>query len=59
MWIKVDAERVLHVHRGRDVILCDREFPSPQGGTLVIWLTSVAAARLVAEIGLVAGIKGD
>lgn len=36
-WIVIDVERALYVHRGVDVILCDRFMPSP--ATLLIRMT--------------------
>lgn len=43
-WITIEAERVLYVHRGRDVILCDRDHPGPV--TLVVKLTNEEMQKL-------------
>lgn len=39
-WITLEAERVLYVDRGRDVILCDRDCRGPV--TLVLRLSKAA-----------------
>ena len=43
MWITIEADRILYVDQGRNVILCDR---LPEAGTLVLRLTAeqIAAA---------------
>lgn len=41
-WITIEAQRVLYVDRGRDVILCDRGHPGPV--TLVLKLEESAVA---------------
>jgi hypothetical protein len=49
VWIKVDAERVLYVSRGRDVILCT-EHTFPDGAEFVLRLSDETAARLRSEL---------
>jgi hypothetical protein len=41
-WLTLDCERALYVHRGRNVILCDR-LPSPI--TLVVKLAKPGAPK--------------
>lgn len=43
-WLTIDAQRVLYVHRGRDVILCDNHHPGPV--TLVVKMTDEAIKRM-------------
>jgi hypothetical protein len=47
-WITIDAERVLYVHRGRDVILCDDHSPGKR--TIVVKVTEQTAAALAKEL---------
>lgn len=42
-WITIEAERVLYVDRGRDVILCDRGHKGPV--TLVLKISDDEHAR--------------
>jgi len=49
MWVTIEADRILYVDRGRNVILCDR---LPEAGTLVLRLTPeqvVAALKQMNE----------
>jgi hypothetical protein len=48
-WIKVDAERVLYVHRGRNVILCT-EHTFPNGAEFVLRLSAEGVAALRREL---------
>ena len=52
-WIKVDAERVLYISRGRDVVLCT-EHTWPDGAELVLRLSDEAKAKLRKEL-----LEGD
>lgn len=45
-WVTIDADRVLYVDRGVDVILCDRDIPHE----LVVKLTDEQAAKLAAQL---------
>lgn len=47
-WFTIEAERVLYVHRGRDVILCDRDHSGPV--TLVVRLSNQAIETALAEV---------
>lgn len=49
VWIKVEAERVLYVHRGRDVILCT-EHTFPNGAEFVLKLSPAARESLRQEL---------
>lgn len=44
MWLTIEAERILYVDRGRNVILCDR---LPEAGTLVLKLNDTQVAALL------------
>ena len=46
MWITINAEQVLYVDRGINVILCDRNIPHE----LVVRLSPEAVAALLAQI---------
>lgn len=46
MWITIEAERILYVDRGRNVILCDR---LPEAGTLVLEIKPDELARIAAR----------
>jgi len=48
-WIRVDAERVLYIHRGRDVILCT-EHSFPNGAEFVLRLSDKAKDALQKEL---------
>jgi len=48
-WIKVDAQRVLYVDRGRNVILCT-EHTFPNGAEFVLRLSDEAKAALRKEL---------
>lgn len=48
-WIRVQAERVLYVHRGRDVILCT-EHSFPSGAEYVLRLSDEAKEALRREL---------
>lgn len=43
-WVTVRVERVLYINRGRDVILCDDNFPN--GAELVLRLSPEAVQKL-------------
>ena len=48
-WIKIDVERVLYVHRGRDNILCT-EHTFPNGAEFVLRLSDDARDALQKEL---------
>lgn len=60
-WLQIDVERVLAVHRGRDVILCDRDnILGPLGGTLLVLLSDAELKRLAASCPVqVVDVGGD
>ncbi len=47
VWITIEAERILYVDRGRNVILCDR---LPGAGTLVLQLTTEQVATALKQM---------
>lgn len=51
-WIKVDAERVLYISRGRDVILCTEQ-TFPNGAEFVLRLSDEAKDALRKELAAV------
>lgn len=48
-WVKVDAERVLYVHRGREVILCTEQ-TFPNGAEFVLRLSESSKEALRREL---------
>lgn len=49
VWVKVDAERVLYVSRGRDTILCTEQ-TWPNGAEFILRLSDESAATLRKEL---------
>lgn len=49
-WVRVCAERVLYVHRGRSVILCT-EHTFPDGAEYILQLSAAERSRLQEELG--------
>lgn len=49
MWITIEADRILYVDRGRELILCDR-VALPSAGALVLRLSADQIKQLAAQI---------